>query len=106
MVISPDSKGVWLFISIPKGWVDAFTLLACMSHISALTHIMRICCDFDVANLPRYRDNNTLPHIVRFHGKIQETLCKSREAVLQNQGGDCFFYSYATVVLILSNKRY
>ena len=75
-------------------------------YLTALTHITRIHHDFDVANLLRYRDDNTLPHIVHFCGKIQETLCKSREAVLQNQGGDCFFYSYATVVLILSNKCY
>ena len=63
--------------------------------VSALTHIMQISHNFDIVNLPRYRDDNTLPHIARFRGKIQETLCKSREAVtvfLQNQGGDCFFY--------------
>ena len=59
--------------------------------ISALTHITQICHDFDVTNLLRYHDDNTLPHIAHFRGKIQETLCKSREAVLQNQGGDCFF---------------
>ena len=60
--------------------------------MSALTHITRIRRDFDVANSPRYRDDNTLPHIARFRSEIQETLCKSREAVLQNQGGDYFFY--------------
>ena len=63
--------------------------------LSALTHIMQICHDFDVANLPQYHDDNTLPHIAHFCGKIQETLCKRREAVtvfLQNQRGDCFFY--------------
>ena len=63
--------------------------------LSALTHITQIRGDFDVANLLRYHNDNTLPHIVCFCGKIQETLCKSREAVtvfLQNQRGDCFFY--------------
>ena len=56
---------------------------------------MQIHCNFDVANLPQYCDNNTLPHIACFRGEIQETLCKSREAItvfLQNQRGDCFFY--------------
>ena len=72
--------------------------------LSALTHIMRIRHDFDIVNLLQYLNNNTLPHIACFRSKIQETLCKSREAVLQNQGGDCFFLlPYATVVLILSN---
>ena len=63
--------------------------------LSALTHIMQICHDFDVTNLQQYHNDNTLPHIVHFRSKIQETLCKSREAVtvfLQNQRGDCFFY--------------
>ena len=78
-----------------------------VSGTKCLTHITQICHDFDVTNLPQYCDDNTLPHIAHFCGEIQETLCKSREAVLQNQGGDCFFLlPYATVVLILSNKRY
>ena len=81
-------------------------LVVTLFLVSALTHIMQIHCNFDVANLPRYSNDNTLPHIAHFCSEIQETLCKSREAVLQNQGGDCFFYSYATVVLILSNKCY
>ena len=71
--------------------------------VSALTHITQICHNFDIANLPQYHNDNTLPHIAHFRGKIQETLCKSREAVtvfLQNQRGDCFFLlQYATVVL-------
>ena len=46
-----------------------------LKSISALTHIMQIFCNFDVVNLPQYHDDNTLPHIVHFHGKIQETLC-------------------------------
>ena len=50
--------------------------------LSALTHITRICRDFDAANSPRYRDDNTLPHIARFRGEFQETLCKSREAFI------------------------
>ena len=65
--------------------------------LSALTHIMQIRCDFDVMNSPQYHDDNTLPHIVHFAAKSR-TLCKSREAVLQNQGGDCFFYSYANFI--------
>ena len=71
------------------------TVIDSISSINALTHITRIRRDFDVANSPQYRDDNTLPQIERFCGKIQETLCKSREAVtvfLQNQRGDCFFY--------------
>ena len=63
---------------------------------------MQIRWDFDIANLQQYHDNNTLPHIPCFHGKIQENLCKSREAVtvfLQNQRGDCFLLQYATIVL-------
>ena len=53
-----------------------------ISTVSALTHITRIRRDFDAANSPRYRDDNTLPHIARFRGEFQETLCKSREAFI------------------------
>ena len=63
--------------------------------LSALTHVMRICGDFDVTNLLQYCNENTLSHIARFRSEIQETLCKSREVVtvfLQNQRGDCFYY--------------
>ena len=73
----------------------ALVLSDAVTVVSALTHITRIRRDCDVANSPRYRDDNTLPHIARFHSEIQETLCKSREVVtvfLQNQRGDCFFY--------------
>ena len=47
-----------------------------ISPVSALTHIMQICRNFDIANSPQYCDNNTLPHIAHFHGKIQETVQK------------------------------
>ena len=56
--------------------------LSCKCFLSALTHITRIRRDFDAANSPRYRDDNTLPHIARFRGEFQETLCKSREAFI------------------------
>ena len=78
------------------------------NRISVLTHITRIRCDFDVANSPRYLDDNTLPHIVRFRSKIQETLCKSREAVTvfftKAKRRLLFLLPYATVVLILPNN--
>ena len=70
--------------------IEIFSIWPTVVPVSALTHITRISHDFDIANSPQYRDDNTLPHIAHFHSKIQETLCKSREAVLQNQG-DCFF---------------
>ena len=44
--------------------------------VTALTHITRIRRDFDVANSPRYRDDNTLPHIAHFRGEIQDSVQK------------------------------
>ena len=61
----------------------------------AMSKLLQICHNFDVTNSLQYHNDNTLPHIACFCSKIQETLCKSREAVtvfLQNQRGDCFFY--------------
>ena len=52
------------------------TFLLVGNNLSALTHIMWISHDFDVANLPQYRNDNTLPHIVHFRNEIQETLQK------------------------------
>ena len=63
-------------------WASNRQLALFWCFLSALTHITRIRRDFDATNSPRYRDDNTLPHIARFHGEFQETLCKSREAFI------------------------
>ena len=44
--------------------------------VSALTHITQIRRDFDIANSPRYHDDNTLPHIAHFRSEIQDSVQK------------------------------